>query len=165
MPVSKVVVAAWAQVSAGDSHTCGVSVNGDAACWGRGVSGQLGSGDTLSKYTPSLVKTTIKWAMIAAGGTFSCGLSTAGKLYCMGGRDDATAHWLTGANIKRYMGYPPATWPSIDDLVPVPDNTANFYSHISLNGKSVAGIVVPPPPPAPPPPLPPARTDGYSWGE
>jgi hypothetical protein len=33
-------------LSAGDSHTCGIDPAGDAFCWGRNTSGQVGNGAT-----------------------------------------------------------------------------------------------------------------------
>src|SRR5699024_9524799 len=35
---------AWRQVSTGGSHVCALSTTGKAYCWGRNLSGQLGTG-------------------------------------------------------------------------------------------------------------------------
>ena len=47
----------FASVSAGGTHTCGVTIAGDAYCWGANVSGQLGDGTTASRPSPTRVLT------------------------------------------------------------------------------------------------------------
>jgi len=34
----------YTQISTGDSHTCGLTPEGDAFCWGKNGSGQVGNG-------------------------------------------------------------------------------------------------------------------------
>ena len=41
-----------AAISAGDSHTCVITINDKVKCWGLGTSGQLGDGDTIKRITP-----------------------------------------------------------------------------------------------------------------
>lgn len=41
-----------AAVSAGSGHTCGLTPDGEIWCWGRGVEGQLGDGNSASGATP-----------------------------------------------------------------------------------------------------------------
>lgn len=43
------------QLSAGESHTCGVTTTGQIACWGYGGFGQIGNGFTLNQATPTRV--------------------------------------------------------------------------------------------------------------
>ena len=44
-------------IAAGSSHTCAVLSGGGLRCWGSNLFGQLGTGDTMSKITPTTVKT------------------------------------------------------------------------------------------------------------
>jgi alpha-tubulin suppressor-like RCC1 family protein len=50
--------ALYSMVSAGDSHTCGVTPTGEAYCWGNDLSGQVGNGmTTYAVQQPALVGT------------------------------------------------------------------------------------------------------------
>ncbi len=47
---------AWSQVATGASHTCALTTDQDAYCWGSNQLGQLGTrGDTTSMFAPTLV--------------------------------------------------------------------------------------------------------------
>ena len=46
----------WRNVSAGFSHTCGITTVGDAYCWGYGAMGQLGNGSIADQSTPQPVQ-------------------------------------------------------------------------------------------------------------
>src|SRR3712207_4899648 len=43
------------QISAGHLHTCGVSMDGQAYCWGDNSTGQLGDGTTERRAAPTPV--------------------------------------------------------------------------------------------------------------
>jgi alpha-tubulin suppressor-like RCC1 family protein len=78
----------WAQVSAGHSHTCAVKEDGRLLCWGRGDSGQLGTGSTDDSDVPvQEVTRSTNWAKVAAGRFHTCALRRDGRLFCWG-RDD-----------------------------------------------------------------------------
>jgi alpha-tubulin suppressor-like RCC1 family protein len=53
VPVAGGVI--FAQTSAGQAHTCGVTATGDAYCWGFNGNGQLGDGTTTNRLTPARV--------------------------------------------------------------------------------------------------------------
>jgi len=42
-------------VSTGSGHTCGVTSNGTAYCWGNNRNGELGNGATISRPVPTRV--------------------------------------------------------------------------------------------------------------
>lgn len=75
-------------ISAWEEHTCAISREGDAWCWGDGSRGQLGQG-IIERYsargnrtTPVKVLGEVKFAEISASGV--CGRTPAGDLYCWG---------------------------------------------------------------------------------
>ena len=42
-------------ISTGNSHTCAILDNSSVSCWGSGINGQLGNGETSDKLTPTLI--------------------------------------------------------------------------------------------------------------
>jgi hypothetical protein len=74
-------------ISAGDRHTCAVTVAGQAYCWGEGANGRLGNGGADSE-VPVLVSGSHNFAAISAGGRHTCGVDTSGNLFCWGDNDD-----------------------------------------------------------------------------
>ena len=45
----------FAVLSAGEGHTCGITVKGKAWCWGSNLRGQLGDGTTTDRLVPTPV--------------------------------------------------------------------------------------------------------------
>ncbi|HEX5435544.1 MAG TPA: Ig-like domain-containing protein [Gemmatimonadaceae bacterium] len=66
------------------AHSCAVTPNGAAYCWGRNGFGQLGDSSEFDRATPTLVKGKLSFAQVSAGAYGSCGLTTSGALYCWG---------------------------------------------------------------------------------
>lgn len=78
----------WSRLSAGESHTCGISTGGSAYCWGENASGQLGNGAPgPDADTPTSAAGGLTFAEISAGGRHACGIATGGDLYCWGAND------------------------------------------------------------------------------
>lgn len=78
----------FAAVAAGGRHTCAVTAEGAAYCWGNNGSGQLGNGTQLSSTVPIAVSGGIKFKEVLASNASSCGRTAAGDIYCWGGSPD-----------------------------------------------------------------------------
>jgi len=74
----------FVSISAGNSHACGVTKQGDAYCWGKNGSGQLGDGTTADHATPVRVKASTRFASITTGGVHTCAITTGADAYCWG---------------------------------------------------------------------------------
>jgi len=74
----------FAQVSAGTNHTCGVTTDNDAYCWGLNNDGQLGDGTTERRETPTLVSGGLSFVQVSTGNDHTCGLTTDNVAYCWG---------------------------------------------------------------------------------
>lgn len=76
------------QLSAQDGHFCALKSDTTVACWGRGISGQLGDGGSTnlslatSVWTGSQNLSGVR--KISAGGAFSCALMQSGGVKCWG---------------------------------------------------------------------------------
>jgi len=78
---------AWASVTSGPGgfHSCGVTAFGEAYCWGRNDSGQLGDPSRpVNSSVPVLVSGGHTWTSVTGGSYHSCGVTTAGTAYCWG---------------------------------------------------------------------------------
>ena len=75
---------AFAMVSAGIDHSCGVTTAGAAYCWGSNFQGALGDGNAeIGSDTPVLVQGGHTFTAVSAG-LHTCGVTTAGAAYCWG---------------------------------------------------------------------------------
>ena len=73
------------QISAGSEHTCAVTTDHKAYCWGANGWGALGDGTIISRSTPVPVAGGRRFERIRAGGQHTCALTAAGKAFCWGG--------------------------------------------------------------------------------
>ncbi len=65
----------WKKIDPGYEQTCGITTSGEAYCWGRATSGQLGNGSTAgNELAPVLVSGGHTWSDIIAGSEFVIGL-------------------------------------------------------------------------------------------
>ena len=93
----QVAGATWKSVSAGQSHTCAVALDGTLWCWGENSHGQLGDKTQALKNMPiNIVVTGQSWLTVAAGTTHSCALAEGGSLWCWG--DNAAGQLGIGSN-------------------------------------------------------------------
>ena len=99
-PVRAETSVRFASISAGGSHTCALTADGAAYCWGSNTSGQLGNPDTRETCTeglmaegvcsrrPQAVAGDLRFTGISAGASHTCGVTTSGVVYCWGSNDD-----------------------------------------------------------------------------
>jgi alpha-tubulin suppressor-like RCC1 family protein len=77
---------AFHQLSAGRWHTCGVTTDNRAYCWGRSSEGQLGNDTaTIAGVTrPVAVVGTLRFRQISASSYTTCAVTTDYRAYCWG---------------------------------------------------------------------------------
>jgi alpha-tubulin suppressor-like RCC1 family protein len=75
-----------AMVTRGTEHSCGLSADGHAFCWGSNRLGQLGDGDDSpnAKTGAVAVATAQTFVVISAGANHTCALTREGVTYCWG---------------------------------------------------------------------------------
>jgi alpha-tubulin suppressor-like RCC1 family protein len=79
---------AFRQLSAGSEHTCAVTTDHLAFCWGYGGIGQIGDGKTSLRFTPRAVAGGLAFDRVSAGGGQTCGETTANLAYCWGSNEN-----------------------------------------------------------------------------
>ena len=98
LPCSRTPVAVsgghtFTQLSAGGPYTCGITQTGSGYCWGWNVTGQLGTGDTISHAAPAPVAGDLAFRSLHANAHtlytsgHTCGLTVDGDAYCWGGNE------------------------------------------------------------------------------
>jgi alpha-tubulin suppressor-like RCC1 family protein len=84
----------WSQVSAGISHSLGVTSDGIAYAWGLNSVGRLGDGTTVAKSSPvTVIGGITNWSQLSAGQDHSLGVTSDGIAYGWGGASN-----IFGAN-------------------------------------------------------------------
>jgi alpha-tubulin suppressor-like RCC1 family protein len=87
------------QVSAGSRHTCGVTAEHRAYCWGWNFYGQLGNGESTDpgsgtiapdRHAPVPVLTDLRFRQVSAGTYHTCGVTTDFQAYCWGSNADGS---------------------------------------------------------------------------
>jgi alpha-tubulin suppressor-like RCC1 family protein len=97
----------FSQVSAGGTHTCGLTADSLAYCWGRNEVGQLGVGNNTGPEScgqfslpcstrPIAVLGGLRFRTISAGDTHTCALTAEDRAYCWG--DNSTGLLGNGAS-------------------------------------------------------------------
>jgi alpha-tubulin suppressor-like RCC1 family protein len=74
-------------VSAGTHHSCGVTTDNLAYCWGLNSHGQLGDGTTTQRERPVKVLGGLHFLLVSAGSGHTCALTTDYRAYCWGWND------------------------------------------------------------------------------
>ncbi len=71
-------------ITAGEFHSCAISVDGGAQCWGSNNVGQLGDGTQNTSTTPVDVMGGLTFIDLSAGDKHTCGVVEGGDAYCWG---------------------------------------------------------------------------------
>ena len=75
----------FSQISAGDRHSCALSVEGNAYCWGKNSEGEIGDGTKTTRLLPKKVGISgIKFSSLSLGRYNSCATVEGGGGYCWG---------------------------------------------------------------------------------
>jgi alpha-tubulin suppressor-like RCC1 family protein len=73
-----------ARVAAGLGHTCAITASGGLRCWGQGVLGELGDGQTSSRPLPPTADTITGISDVALGHNHTCAVLDTGGVRCWG---------------------------------------------------------------------------------
>jgi len=73
-----------ARIAGGTGHSCAVTLDGVAYCWGDNTDGGLGDNSLTSRLTPTAVAGGHAFTQISAGRLYSCALTGAGAGWCWG---------------------------------------------------------------------------------
>jgi alpha-tubulin suppressor-like RCC1 family protein len=121
-------------LSAGGSHTCGLTDSGLIYCWGDNRHGELGDGSVATSVAPRAVAAGLSFQAVSAGrppavssnfaGGHTCGLALGGQAYC----------W--GFNSHGQLGDGSQT----ERAVPVPVSSAATFRSISAGSLYTCGV-------------------------
>jgi alpha-tubulin suppressor-like RCC1 family protein len=114
-PAKVFVPGPFTAIATGYTHTCALTVDGHAYCWGLNSTGNLGIGGTTDSSVPVAVASGHRFKQLAAGMQVTCGIATTGVTYC----------W--GANWQGSLG----NGTTADSWVPVPVSGSLQFTQIS----------------------------------
>lgn len=119
---------AFRALSAGNIHTCGLTVDGIVYCWGSNENGQLGNGGnaTQGDPTPTPVATQLRFSLVSAGYDHTCALTADGTAFC----------W--GSNARGQLGN--GSPPPLQSLIPVPVAGALVFAALAAGTLHTCGI-------------------------
>jgi len=85
--VAATAALAFYRVSAAYEHSCGLTTNSQAYCWGDNIHGEVGDGVSRRVVTPVAVAGGLKFRQVTTGFGYSCGVTTEYRAYCWGLND------------------------------------------------------------------------------
>jgi alpha-tubulin suppressor-like RCC1 family protein len=85
-------------VTVGRWHTCALTADGVAYCWGDN-SGQLGTGDTERRFVPTRVQTETRFSSISTLWGHTCAVSQDAEVFCWGPNEDGQVG--DGSTVRR----------------------------------------------------------------
>jgi alpha-tubulin suppressor-like RCC1 family protein len=83
-PLAVAASESFAKISAHGAHTCAITADAEAYCWGDNSVGQLGNGSTSVQLEPAPVSGNLGFVEISVGGMHTCAVATSKALYCWG---------------------------------------------------------------------------------
>jgi len=111
-------------IVAGADHNCGLTVEGQAHCWGWGDYGQLGVGSDADHTRPVVVSGGHTFKTLTAGFYHTCGLLGSGEALCWGNNEEGAVG--DGTTADRY--------------VPVPVSGGVTFTSIEAGGLHTCGL-------------------------
>jgi alpha-tubulin suppressor-like RCC1 family protein len=112
-------------ISAGEFHTCAVTTDNHAYCWGYNSWGNLGidSAEDYTRHDPTMLQSDPPLSSVTVANQLSCGLNAAGAAFCWG------AGWLGGS------------WSAVGVAVPAAVSGGLAYSTLSAGFQQTCGLV------------------------
>lgn len=121
-------------VQAGPNHTCAILTDGNMKCWGFGLYGQLGDGQTQSSQVPVDVELDgDKVTNVALGATHTCAIFSDESLRCWG--NNAMGQLGNGTLVN--SGKPVVIFPSDNKLQPKLVQSGSHWTCAHLSDNSV----------------------------
>src|SRR5918995_4218276 len=84
LATSSTTALTFRQMSAGHNHTCAVTLENLAYCWGFNAVGQLGDGTTSDRFLPVRVAGALQFSHVSVGMEHSCGVTLQNVAFCWG---------------------------------------------------------------------------------
>lgn len=81
-----VIPTSLTSIDLGETHGCGLTSTGQAWCWGRNSTGQLGDSSAATRKVPVQVRqpSGVTFTQVSAGQSHTCALTSGGAAYCWG---------------------------------------------------------------------------------
>jgi alpha-tubulin suppressor-like RCC1 family protein len=121
-------------VSAGFWHTCGVTTDDVAYCWGGNGNGEVGNGSDDNQLIPVRVQGGIRFRQLEAGLDHTCGVSRENLAYCWG--RNSAGQLGDGTLLNRSM--------------PVPVSGGRLFRVVTAGGSHSCGVTL--------------RDQAFCWG-
>lgn len=119
----------FASITVGGWHTCGLTPEGAAYCWGAGGSGRLGNDAGADTHGPVPVAGGLLFTSISGGLRNTCAVTKDGLLYCWGG--------ILGSGLERGGADPP------NAFVPLRIRSSATFTTVSLGHDYGCGLATP----------------------